>query len=364
MLRTRSGLPKHCSWNVDRHGTRRVRFRKAGFSTYLSGVPWGESFMREYGAALEGVEPQRSAIGASRTLPGSIDALVVSYYGSPEFRGLKASTATVRRNIIESFRKAHGNKPVARLERRHINDIIGAKSETPQAANNLLKALRLLLNHAIEIGMIGSNPAIGVKRYKSRGEGFHPWSEADVAQFETAYPIGTKERLALALLVYTGQRVSDVARMGWQHVKAERVAVRQTKTNTALMLKMHPELVRMLAAVPRSNMTFLVTDRGAAFSAAGLSNWFSKRCRAAGLAGRTAHGLRKLALTRRANAGASTEMLKAFGGHKTSQDVEEYIRAADQVRLDEQGLDLQLRAERERDLSSLETRLDKQAEKG
>ena len=364
MLRTKSGLPRHCSWNTDRHGTRRVRFRKAGFSTYLSGVPWGESFMREYGAALEGVEPQRSAVGASRTLPGSIDALVVSYYGSPEFRGLKASTATVRRNIIESFRKAHGNKPLARLERRHINDIIGAKSETPQAANNLLKALRLLLNHAIEIGMIGSNPAIGVKRYKSRGEGFQPWSEADVAQFETAYPIGTKERLALALLVYTGQRVSDVARMGWQHVKAQRVAVRQTKTNTALMLKMHPELVRMLAAVPRSNMTFLVTDRGAAFSAAGFSNWFGKRCRAAGLAGCTAHGLRKLAPTRRANAGASTEMLKAFGGHKTSQDVEEYIRAADQVRLDEQGLDLQLRAERERDLSSLETRLDKQAEKG
>ena len=32
MLRTKSGLPKHCSWNVDRHGKRRVRFRKAGFT--------------------------------------------------------------------------------------------------------------------------------------------------------------------------------------------------------------------------------------------------------------------------------------------------------------------------------------------
>ena len=153
--------------------------------------------------------------------------------------------------------------------------------------------------------------------------------------------------------------MSDVARMGWQHIKNERIAVRQEKTDTPLMLKMHPELVRILAAVPRSNLTFLVTNRGAAFSAAGLSSWFGKRCRAAGLSHCTAHGLRKLALTRRANAGASTEMLKAFGGHKTSKDVEHYIRSANQARLDEQGLELQLRAERERNFVQPKTRLDK-----
>jgi integrase len=172
-----------------------------------------------------------------------------------------------------------------------LRRLIGAKSKTPQATNNLLKALRLLLNHAIEIGMIGSNPAIGVKRYKSRGEGFHPWSEAEVAQFEAAYPIGTQGRLALALLLHTAQRVADVSRMGWQHIKGEWIAVRQEKTNTPLMLKMHPELVHILAAVPRSNLTFLVTERGAAFSAGGLSNWFGKACsrRASRIAPRTAY---------------------------------------------------------------------------
>ena len=360
MLRTRNGLPKHCSWNVDRHGTRRVRFRKAGFSTYLTaGPPWSPAFMEAYGLALQGVQAQASTIGASRTIPGSVNALIVSYYRSPEFRGLKASTAAVRRNIIEAFRREHGGKPLARLERNHVKNIIGAKADTPEAANNLLKTLRLLLNYAVDIGMLASNPAIGVKRYKRRGEGFHPWSEAEVAQFEAAYPIGTQERLALALLLHTAQRVADVSRMGWQHIKGEWIAVRQEKTNTPLMLKMHPELVHILAAVPRSNLTFLVTARGAAFSAAGLSNWFGKACHAAGLSHCTAHGLRKLALTRRANAGASTEMLKAHGGHKSSKEVEHYVRAADQARLDEQGLELLLRAEQERLLSSPETRLDK-----
>ena len=42
MRRTKSGLPKHCGWNTDRHGKRRVQFRKVGFSAYLNGIPWSE----------------------------------------------------------------------------------------------------------------------------------------------------------------------------------------------------------------------------------------------------------------------------------------------------------------------------------
>jgi integrase len=359
MLRTKSGLPKHCSWNVDRHGKRRVRFRWRGFSTYLTGTPWSEDFMRQYAAALDGVKAQATNAGAGRTIAGSLDALCVSYYRSPEFRGLEASTQKVRRYIIERFRSEHGKKPVSRLGRAHIKDIIGAKANTPQAANNLLKVLRILLNHAVDIDMIASNPAIGVKRYRSHGEGFHAWTEAEAAQFEAAHPVGTTARLAFALALYTGQRVSDVVRMGFQHVKGDRIAVRQQKTDKALLIKMHPELVRVLASVPQDNLSFLLTERGVPFSPAGLSNWFGKRCREAGLRHCSAHGLRKLALTRRSNAGASTDMLKAFGGHATSKEVERYTREADQARLDELGLELQLRAEREQNLVQPETRLDK-----
>src|SRR5262252_2237084 len=121
MLRTRSGLPKHCSWNLDREdGKRRVRFRKRGFSTYLTGTPWAEDFMRQYARALEGVKAQASNIGAARTILGSFDALCVSYYRSPDFQGLKDSTQRVRRNVIERFRIDHGPKPASRLGRAHI----------------------------------------------------------------------------------------------------------------------------------------------------------------------------------------------------------------------------------------------------
>jgi integrase len=227
MLRTKNGLPRHCSWASDRHGKRRVRFRKRGFSIYLTGIPWSDDFMRQYATALEGVKGQTSNIGATeRTVPGSFNALIVSWYRT-DFHRLKPSTQRLWRVIIEPFRSKHGDKPVAQLQRKHIKDIIAAKAATPQAANNLLKVLRVLLNYAVDIEMIRSNPAIGVKRYKSRGEGIHTWSEGEIVRFEERHPIGSKARLAFALLLYTAQRRGDVVRFGWQHVQGDLIAVRQ-----------------------------------------------------------------------------------------------------------------------------------------
>ena len=79
MRRTKSGLPKHCGWNADQHGTCRVRFRKGGFTTYLTGIPWSEDFMRQYAAALEGVDAHKANIGADRSPAGSLGWLVAAY---------------------------------------------------------------------------------------------------------------------------------------------------------------------------------------------------------------------------------------------------------------------------------------------
>src|SRR5437763_16238688 len=112
MRRNKSGLPKHCGWNTDHHGKRRVRFRKDGLSTYLTGTPWSEDFMRQYATALDGVKAQEISIGATRTKPGSFDALAVAYYRSADFANLSPSTQAQRRNVIEKFRAAHGTKPI------------------------------------------------------------------------------------------------------------------------------------------------------------------------------------------------------------------------------------------------------------
>ena len=199
MLRVKNGLPKHCCWNTDQHGRKRVRFRKGAFSTYLIGIPWSEDFMRQYATALEGVIASTTGnIGAERTKPGSFNALVVSYYRSPEFRGLKPSSQKARGYIIEAFRKEHGDKPINRLSRAHIKEIIGAKSHIPEAANNLLRILRVLLNYAVSIDMIAANPTIGVKLYRSKNpDGIHTWIEDEVTQFLTRHPDGIMPHLAM-----------------------------------------------------------------------------------------------------------------------------------------------------------------------
>jgi hypothetical protein len=133
MLRTKSGLPKHCSWNLDREdGKRRVRFRKKGFSVYLTEFPGRPNSWRDTHWRCRACRPKPARLARNAPLPDPFDALVVSYYRSPEFRGLKPSTQTMRRNIIERFRNEHGGKPVKGLGRPHIKAIIGAKASTPR----------------------------------------------------------------------------------------------------------------------------------------------------------------------------------------------------------------------------------------
>ncbi|TGS10524.1 hypothetical protein EN852_025600 [Mesorhizobium sp. M2E.F.Ca.ET.209.01.1.1] len=362
--RNRHGLPLHVSPAPDRHGKTRLRFRKGLYSTYLHAPLDTEEFWQEYQAALAGVKAAARSVGSTRHKPGSIAALALAYYQSPEFIGLRDSTKTVRRSIVDRFVQTTGQDPVRMLERKHVKAIIGGMADRPHAANNLLKALRLLLDFAVDIELIDRNPAHGVKGFKAATKGFTDWSEADIAAYEKAHPIGTRARLAMALLLYTGQRRGDVVRMGWQHVHGNRITVQQSKTGAKLDIKIHKALADALAHTERTNMTFLVTEHGAPFTAAGFGNLFREWCDKAGLTGRSAHGLRKAAARRVAEAGRSTKQIQAVTGHSTLQEVDRYTRAADQARLADEAIDaMPDRSDREQNFPNRKRRLDKTARK-
>lgn len=132
--------------------------------------------------------------------------------------------------------------------------------------------------------------------------------------------------------------------MGRQHVTGDLIAVRQEKTDTPLLIPLHPELMAALYALPRTNMTFLMTERGAPFTSAGFGNWFRDRCDEAGLSHCSPHGLRKAAATRLANLGCSNEQIKAITGHRSDASLAPYTRAADQQRLARQAIAMQIKA--------------------
>jgi integrase len=145
--------------------------------------------------------------------------------------------------------------------------------------------------------------------------------------------------------------------MGWQNVDNDSVAVRQQKTGKSLLIPLHPALKAMLASVPKTNMTFLVTERGAPFTAQGLGDWFKKQCRVAGLSYCSAHGLRKAAATRLANAGCSVNEIAAITGHASLREVARYTSAADQGRLARAAMERQIGSEGERELSNSRTQI-------
>jgi integrase len=317
----------------DRHGAIRHYFRRPGYPRVtLPGEPGSPEFMEAYAAAMGDVAQQ---LGVSRTIPGSMSALAVSWYGSSDFRHLAASTRRVYRAIVERFLALHGEKRVATLEPHHIRKLLDAKSATPAAANRLRSILRLLMQHATDRGLRPDDPTRDVRKIKYRRHEIPTWTEEHIAAFEQRWPPGTRARLALALLLYTGQRRSDVIRMGRQHVRGDLIEVVQQKTGTRLVIPVVPELAEAINACPADHLTFLTTERGAPFaSATAFYNWFQRCTRAAGIPdGLSPHGLRKAAARRIAQRGRTPHQIAAITGHLTLSEVERYTRAVDQERL-------------------------------
>ncbi|WP_250152159.1 tyrosine-type recombinase/integrase [Ancylobacter radicis] len=292
--------------------------------------------MAEYQACLDKKAAPKIEPGARRTKPGTIGDLIARYYRSPEFLGLADSTKRNYRRQLDGFKADHGDKRVAMLERQHIRAIIGAMDATPEAANGLLDRIKTLMAMALDEGMRRDNPTIGLRGFKVRTEGHHTWSEGEIAAFEKRHPIGTRARLAMALMLYTGQRRSDAITMGWQHVVEGRIRVRQQKTGAVLEIPIHEDLAAVLASLPRDNLTFLMTEQGRPFTAAGFGNAFRAYCDEAGLKHCSAHGLRKAAARRLAEAGSSNQQIKAVTGHRTEAEVSRYTKAAEQRTLADQ----------------------------
>ncbi len=332
---------KHISRFRDRHGHQRAYLRLPGRKPVaLPGDPGSTEFMAAYQAAIADVPPPAPA--PKQPPPGTLDALAASYYRSSPFTDLRASTQATYRRIIEDLRAVHGDKPIRLLDPTRIAGLMAEKAAHRTAANHRLRILKHLMAHAIEAKMLVVDPTAGVKRMKHRAKGYPTWSEAEIAQYEAHWPSGTRQRLALALLLYTAQRRSDVVRMGRQHVTGRTMRVRQMKTSTELEIPIHAALATEIAQVPQGQLVFLLTHEGPdakAFTAGGFYNRFVAWAQEAGVPpGRSPHGLRKACARRLAEAGATTHQIAAVTGHKNLAEVELYTRAANQKRMAVAGM--------------------------
>lgn len=325
---------------ADRHGKVRYRFRRTGQKPYAFKSQVGTpEFLNEYHSCLAGNTAPHILVGHSRCVEGSFDDLISRFYRSTDWVTPTESSKSTYRGIIERFRAKHGHRMVAEMKFEHVDRILAQMAGTPAAANNLRKVLSRLMEYAVRIGMASRNPVRGVRKFKTNPEGWHPWTDEEIAKFEQRHPLGTKARLALALLLYTGQRRSDVVRIGRQHIRNGKISLTQQKTRASLVLPVHSELAKAIAAMPRhEHLTFLVTSFGKPFTKEGFGNWFRDRCDEAGLSNCSAHGLRKSFTRRLVYAGLTHAQGKALTGHATDAEFNRYARHANQEQLAEEGM--------------------------
>lgn len=310
-------------WYVRRRPNPKVRLR----AEY--GTP---EFWDEYSAAVSGAAVKPSA----KAEVGTLGWLWENYRASSAWLKLSRATKRQRENIMLGVLKKAGKESFRKIRKSDIAASRDDRASTPAQARNFLDAMRGLFRWAEEVGHIQTDPTAGVKNppRSGNGEGFKVWTEADVERYQKRWPIGTKERVWLDVLLYTGLRRGDVVKIGPDHV-ADGIASMQTEKSQKRITVTIPILAvlkKTLDAGPVGSKTFICGDRGNALTKESFGNVFKDAALKAGV-DKSAHGVRKIAATTAANNGATVAELEALFGWQGGQMASLYTRSADRARL-------------------------------
>ena len=173
---------------------------------------------------------------------------------------------------------------------------------------------------------------------RPKSSGFPPWTENDVAAYERHWPIGTRQRVWLDVLLYTGLRRGDAVRLGRQHIRDDAAELKTEKNDTPVTLPILPVLATTLEYGPCGDLAFIAGVNGHPFRKESFGNAFAKAARMAGVR-QSCHGLRKIAATRCAENGATIPQMNAIFGWTGSRMALHYIEAADRKRLAAEAMD-------------------------
>lgn len=296
-------------------------------------------FAEQYRAALAGDVPAINGVpGKPKASPGTMAWLVERYRETSAWKDLSLATRRQRENIFANVLQSVGDKPYNSVRKAHMTAGRDRRRDTPSAARNFLDTVRGLFRWAVDAGHLTVDPTTGVTNPKRpRNGGFPVWTEDDVAAYEARWPIGTKERVWLAVLLYSGLRRGDAARLGKQHVRGGIASLHTEKTRTPVTIPLLPVLVAVLKAGPVGTETFICGERGASLTKESFGNLFRKACRTAGV-DKSAHGLRKIGATRAAENGATVAELEAIFGWSGGGMASLYTRAANRARLSKNAI--------------------------
>jgi integrase len=299
-----------------------------GPRTVISAAYGSPEFEAAYHAAIRG----EASGGPRKASAGTLQWLWERYRGSSAWAQLSPATRRQRENIMAGVLNNAAAMPLSELTRKAIIRGREDRKETPAQANNFIKLMRGLCKWAADAEHMLSDPSRDVAMLKVKTTGFPAWSEDDIERFERRWPLGSRERVAFDVLLYTGLRRGDAVKLGRQHVRDGVFRIKTEKTGAEIVAPVLPPLARSLDARPTRDLHFIVGERGQPMTKESFGTWFGKACRAAGVK-KSAHGLRKAGASRAATAGATTAQLKAIFGWTDEKMPSLYTQAADRERL-------------------------------
>lgn len=270
---------------------------------------------------------------AKKKTKTTFEALIVSFYQTPEFKDRKPNVQKEYRRTLELLRTNNGPKDFTKLRRR---DVIAARdtyADTWRKANAMVEMISILARHAIDLEWITANPASGVK--KLTGGEYEPWPDAKLRAFEAYCKKHDLEweMTAYMLGIGTGQRIGDVVGMEWAHYDGQFIAVVQEKTAARLWVACPTFLKRYLDNLPRKGRFIIAQSLHKGVAKRTIQQRVMAVREKIGALGYVIHGWRYTAAVHLAEAGASDSEIQAVTGHKTLEMVKKYRNQANQKRL-------------------------------
>lgn len=327
-------LPLHVTRERTKYGKVKFYFRRfKGPRIRLSDELGTKEFEEAYTAALAG--RMLSAPSSSIAPTQSLRWLIERYKESRAWGSLGDSTRRDRDGIFSKVIEKARNAAYLDVDRRAILNAMDDRKNTPAAANNFLKAMRGLFEWALLNEHVTADPTFGVKFNKLQSDGFKAWVIEDYFKFQQHYPIGTKPRLAVELLLHSGLRRSDIVVAGRQHLRGNIFSMQTKKTKKPITVEFPDTLLAVIKATETGDLHFLSWGKDRKpYTVKGFQGWFRKQCDEAGIFKElSAHGVRKLAATLAADGGAGAHELMAQFGWTNLKQAEIYTRGADRKAL-------------------------------
>lgn len=380
------------SSKVDRHGVTRWRYMD-GKRPMLPGEPHSAEFDAAYDVLIGGgrVLPKAVATLPAKAKPAKVEPTatvqIIQFTGRTldsawamlrkkreykwstlELNSQRIYSKTIERILdltVEGSGNRYGGGKLADLQRRHVKDILGtfrtdeddrdSKADTPHMERTALLCLRKLIKVGFEEEWITQDPTYGMAR-NPETDGHATWSAGHLDQYERHWPLGSPQRVAYALALWLGNRVSDVARLRWEHLvteeimsdgklkkvvgfrfkqfKGRKIKKKGRPANGTVFLPMTPMLESELVGHRRESGPVLLSPVGRGYTDSRLSTQVSKWAKQAGIPdGYTCHGLRKALGVKLAHADSSTRAIMTMLGHTSPAMVQVYTAEVEDVRM-------------------------------